>query len=130
MSGVWADSPPSTVFLVGKRPPLSTHPPFWQWLARLVYKRLHWCPDFGIEYQGVFTNEAEARHAASAPGMFYMELPLDAELPAEPCQFGVHDFPHSDASPFYRRRKAPYVAVPRTQMERLERSIQRAQSVR
>lgn len=117
MSGVWADSPPQTVFLVGRRPPLITFPLLYRWLARWLYKRMYWCPEWGVEYQGVFTNEAEARHAANAPGMFYMELPLDAELPATPCQFGTHDFPYSEASSFYRRRKMPYVAVHRNEVE-------------
>lgn len=117
MSGVWADTPPVSVWLVGKRPPLSQYALLYRWLARWLYQRMHWCPEFGIELQGVFTNEAEARHAASAPGMFYMELPLDAELPAQPCQFGTHDFPHSDASAFYRHRRMPFIAVPRNEVE-------------
>lgn len=118
---------PATVFLVAKRPPLSNQPRFYRWLARWLYCRMHWCPDFGIEYQGVFTSEAEARYAASAPGMFYMELPLDAELPAEPCQFGKHDFPHSESSAFYRNRKCRFIAIPTRYVDRLTEVIGRTE---
>jgi hypothetical protein len=49
--------------------------------------------------------------------MFYMELPLNASLPEGAVQFGKHDFPHSDVSPEYRKRKLPFVAVPRKDWE-------------
>lgn len=88
---------------------------------------MHWSPDWGIEYQGVYINEAEARHAASAPGMFYIQLPLDAELPIETCAYGTHDFPHSEASPFYRHRRMPFTAVLTNQLDRLQDSLSRAE---
>ena len=113
-----------SVFLVGKRPPLANYPMLWRVLARWVYNRLNWAPDFGIEYQGVFTNESAARHAASAPGMFYMELPLNAELPIETAQWGAHDFPHSEASGEYRNRHWPFIAVSRRDFEMLEAKIE------
>jgi hypothetical protein len=109
-----------SVYLVGKRPPLKNYPVLWRFLARFVYHRLNWCPDYGIEYQGVFTDEAEARHAASGPGMFYMELPLNAELPEETSQFGVHDFPLSEASSEYRNRRFSFVTIPRRDFELLD----------
>lgn len=114
---------PASVYLVARRPLLSEHPPLWRWLARFVYQQIGWCPDFGIEYQGVFKSEAEARYAASAPGFFYMELPLDASLPIGPCQYGVHDFPHSEASAEYRKRQLPFDAVPRKELKRLREKI-------
>lgn len=114
---------PKSVFLVARRPPLSEHPFIWRWLARFVYERIHWAPDYGIEYQGVYTDEAEARWAASGQGMFLIELPLNASLPTETCQYGVHDFPLSEASHNYRNRKFQYVAVPCDQLERLQEKI-------
>lgn len=111
--GVLDDMRVKSVFLVATRPPLGDHPPLWRWLARRVYERLHWCPDFGIEYQGVFTDEAEARYEASRAGGFYMELPLNGALPDTACQFGKHDFPLSEASAEYRNRKPAFVAVSR-----------------
>lgn len=111
------DIKPLSVFLVARRPPLSDYPFVWRWLARLVYERIQWCPDHGIEYQGVYTDEAEARHAASGPGMFVMEMPLNASLPLETCQYGVHDFPFSEASPMYRNRKFAFVAVPTKELD-------------
>lgn len=103
---------PTSVFLVGKRPPLDNYPMLWRWLARLVYHQINWAPDYGIEYQGVFETEAAARHAASAPGTFYIELPLNCELPTETSSYGSHDFPHSSASCEYRNRRFSFVAVP------------------
>jgi hypothetical protein len=113
-----------SVYLVAKRPPLSNYPILWRFLARFVYQRLNWCPDYGIEYQGVFTDEAEARHAASGPGLFYIELPLNAELPQETAQFGKHDFPLSEASSEYRNRRWSFVTVPRRDFELLEQKIE------
>jgi len=115
----------TSVYLVGKRPPLSSHPVIWRVLARWIYRRLHWCPDYGIEYQGIYTDEAEAGYAASAPGMFYMELPLNAELPDQTAQYGAHDFPLSEASAEYRNRKWPFVVVPREDFELLDQKIER-----
>ena len=120
--GKVADIP--SVFLVGKRPPLTGYPMLWRVLARWVYRRLNWAPDYGIEYQGVFTSEAAARHAASAPGMFYIELPLNSELPEETAQWGAHDFPLSDASSDYRHRRWPLIAVSRRDLEMLEAKIE------
>lgn len=114
---------PASVFLVARRPPLSNYPFVWRWLARFVYERIQWAPDYGIEYQGVYTDASEARHVASGPGMFVMEIPFNASLPLETCQFGSHDFPLSEASPQYRNRKFPFVAVPRSQIERLQEKI-------
>lgn len=112
-----------SVFLVAKRPPLTDHPLVWRWLARLVYKRINWAPDYGIEYQGVYEDEATARHAAAMPGGFYIELPLNAELPQETAQFGKHDFPLSDASAEYRNRKFPYITLTREQLEALDAKV-------
>lgn len=111
------DINPASVFLVARRPPLSVHPVVWRWLARFVYKRINWAPDYGIEYQGIYTDAAEARYAASELGGFVIELPLNASLPLETCQFGAHDFPLSEASSQYRNRRFPFVAVPRNELD-------------
>lgn len=111
------DIRPTSVFLVARRPPLSEHPFVWRWLARFVYKRIQWAPDFGIEYQGVYTDASEARHVASGPGMFVIEMPFNASLPFETCQYGTHDFPSSEASHQYRNRKFPFVAIPRNELD-------------
>lgn len=104
-----------SMYLVGKRPPLSEHPRLWRWLARFVYEQIGWAPDYGIEYIGIFDNESEARFAAGGPGLFYMELPLNASLPEGACQYGIHDFPHSEASHKYRKRQLPFIAVRRSE---------------
>lgn len=111
------DIAPDSVFLVARRPPLSEHPLFWRWLARLVYQRINWAPDYGIEYQGVYTDEAEARYAASEVGGFVIAMPLNACLPLQTCQYGTHDFPLSEASNEYRNRKFPFVAVLRRDLD-------------
>lgn len=111
------DIKPTSVFLVARRPPLSEQRFLYRWLARWVYERIQWAPDYGIEYQGVYTDESEARHVASGPGMFVIEMPLNASLPLETCQYGSHDFPMSEASSRYRNRKFPFVAVPRKELD-------------
>lgn len=111
------DIKPTSVFLVARRPPLSEQRFLYRWLARWVYERIQWAPDYGIEYQGVYTDESEARHVASGPGMFVIEMPLNASLPMETCQYGSHDFPMSEASSRYRNRKFPFIAVPRKELD-------------
>lgn len=114
----------SSVWLVARRPLLSEHPVFYRWLARWLYRRIHWTPDYGIEYQGVYIDEAEARWAASGAGMFVMEVPFNACLPEETCQFGKHDFPLSEASPMYRNRSLSFVAIPRERLAQLEDKVE------
>lgn len=105
-----------SVFIVGRRPPLSDFPRIWQWLGMLVYKRLLWT---GIDYGGVFHTEAEARYAASEYGGFYMEAPWSSCLPPVTCQYGNHDFPLSENSIEYRRRVFPFIAVHRNTLAKL-----------
>lgn len=123
------DRIPTSVFLVAKRPPLDRYPRIWRWLARLVYNQINWCPDYGIEYQGIYEDEAAARYAASMPGGFYIELPFNAELPQETAQFGKHDFPLSEASNGYRRRRFPFSFVPTVELERLSQSVHRTDTL-
>lgn len=120
------DSPlhAQSVWLAAKRPSINHLPYLWRWLARLVYHRFQWCPDYGIEYLGVFTDEAEARYHASTAGGFVMELPLNAVLLDGPVQFGSHDFPLSEFSAEYRNRQFPFVAVPRGQLAMLSRRVE------
>lgn len=70
-----------------------------------------------FEDRGVFVDEADARWAANCKGGNYKSVPLGAVLPEETCSFGIHDFPQSEASTFYRHRRMPYVAVPRNEVE-------------
>jgi hypothetical protein len=59
-----------------------------------------------IDYISVYSEESEARWAASAPGRSYWPVSLGADLPDEPCYFGgPGDFPLSEASPMYRRHR-------------------------
>lgn len=120
---------PLSVFLVAKRPPLANYPWVWRALARFIYRQINWCPDYGIEYEGVYDTEAAARYAASAPGKFYMELPLNVEMPEQTAQFGAHDFPLSEASAEYRNRKFPMVAVPRSALAKLDEQLARTELI-
>lgn len=76
-----------------------------------------------LEYLGIFDTAEGARMAAMVPGGSYHELPLNRALPEETCQFGVHDFPLSSASPDYRNQKPPFLAVAREDWEHLEQKI-------
>lgn len=104
------------VYLVVQRRPLSEKALLWQLLARLVYWAIGWSSDYGVEYQGVYTDEAEARRAASPDGWSYTQIPLNGSLPDQTSQYGVHDFPASEASHEYRNRKLGFTAVPTWQL--------------
>lgn len=114
------------VYLVVRREPLSAKPIVWQWLARLVYFAIGWASDYSVEYQGVFTDEAEARHLAAQDGWSYTKVPLNGCLPSETCQYGTHDFPLSEASAEYRNRRLSFVAVHR---ERLDEKVEHLKSL-
>lgn len=110
---------PKSVYLVAKRPPLDNHPFIWRWLMRRVCERLEWAPEYGIDYGGVYLDAAEARHAAGEYGGFVMELPWRSLLPPMTVQYGLHDFPLSEASHEYRNRRRSYVAVSRETIEQI-----------
>jgi hypothetical protein len=119
------ESSEMNVYLVVKRKPLSQVPWLYRLLARWVYFRIGWASDYSVEYQGVYTEESEARWAASGEGMSYTEIPWNASLPEDTCQCGTHDFPWSEASAEYRNRKLPFVSVPRYEVERLQQTLAR-----
>jgi hypothetical protein len=118
------DVAPQKLFLVVRRKPLSEVPTLYRWLARWVYFRIGWASDYSVEYQGVYTDEAEAYHAARGNGCSYSPVPLNASLPLETCQYGTHDTPLSEASADYRKRSLPFMAVPRKEIESL-RTLER-----
>jgi hypothetical protein len=78
-----------------------------------------------IEYRGAFDNEPEARWAASCKGGAYRPIPFNAALPEETVQYIAGDVPTSESSPWYRRGvMLPFVAIERSQFERLEAKTQ------
>lgn len=100
-----------------------------KWLLRKIYQWYGWAAVdkqgksyCKIEFVGIYDNVTEARWAAMVPGGSYRELPLNASLPEETCQFKIHDFPHSSASQEYRNRKLAFTAVPVSELERLHQS--------
>lgn len=103
------------------------HVPRWvKWLLRLVYFHYGWAATghdgksyTKLEWIGIYDNATSARWAAMVPGGSYRELPLNASLPEETCQFGVYDHPLSDASPDYRNRQMPWVVVTRDDLDAL-----------
>lgn len=101
--------------------------PRWiKWLLRAIYYRYGWAATghdgksyTKLEFLGIYDNATAARWAAMVPGGSYRELPLNASLPEETCQFGIYDHPLSDASPDYRNRQMPWVAVAREDLDAL-----------
>jgi len=100
-----------------------------KWLLKWVYFRYGWAAVdkdgksyCKLEFIGIYDNATEARWAAMIPGGSYRELPLNASLPEETCQFKIHDFPHSSASQQYRERKLSFMAVPVGELERLQQA--------
>lgn len=77
-----------------------------------------------IEYRGVIDSEPEARYAASCKGGEYKPIPFNAALPEETVTYKAGDVPESEASRWYRRGVLlPFVAFPRSDVERLEQKI-------
>lgn len=102
-----------------------------KWLLRRIYHRYGWAATdhngksyCKLEFVGIFDNASTARWAAMMPGGSYRELPLNASLPEETCQFGVYDHPLSEASPEYRHRQMPFVAVSRADLDALGMKIE------
>lgn len=122
-----------TAYVVIKQKPLKDDPlvPKWvKWLLRWVYFRYAWAATghdgtsyTKLEFYGIYDSAPAARYAAMVAGGSYRELPLNCSLPEESCQFGNYDHPMSDASPDYRHRKMPFVAIPRVEMELLEQKV-------
>lgn len=122
-----------TAYVVFQQKPLKDDPlvPRWvKWFLRWVYFRYGWATVdrngksyCKIEFVGVYDSAPAARYAAMVPGGSYRELPLNCSLPEDTCQFGTYDFPLSEASPEYRRRQLPFVAIPRIDIERLEAKV-------
>ena len=122
-----------TAWVVVQQKSLDDDPlvPRWiKYFLRWVYQRYGWAAvDHDgksyckLEFIGIFDSAPAARYAAMMRGGSYRELPLNCSLPEETCQFGVHDFPLSSASPEYRKRALPFVAMQRTDIERLEQKV-------
>lgn len=128
------------LWLVVQRKPLEEVEPIWllRWLLRRYFKwrgfacRSHCNCEGGcyasIEYQGIFTSEADARWAANQPGGKYQSLPVNCLLPPETVSYGKMDVPMSEASAGYRRGiQMPYAPIPRKYLKRLHRSLIRTQ---
>lgn len=120
------------VTLVVKRRPIDDLPWWVQYLLRWVYTRYGFaCSDSenagsysSIEYQGVYADPAAAWFAAQGKGYSLTELPLNALLPDETCQFKRHDFPHTATRKIYQTRKLSTIAIPREQIERLDAKLE------
>lgn len=107
-----------SVFVVVKRKPLSEVPRLYRWLARWVYFRIGWASDYCTELVGAYTKKADAYWAANGPGLAMMEVPLNASLPDETCQFRCHEFPAAEAETRtkYQHRTLDLVAIPRAHL--------------
>jgi hypothetical protein len=123
-----------TAYVVVQQKPLDQDPlvPRWvKWFLRWVYFRYNWAATghdgksyTKLDFVGIFDSAAAARWAAMVPGGSYKELPLNTSLPEESCQFGNYDHPMSEASPEYRNREMPFVAVARADLDALGLKIE------
>lgn len=119
-----------SMYLVVQRRPIQALPALIRWIMRAVYFYCEWAASgkgeqgyFSIEYQGIYTSKEEAYHAARADGYSVTELPLNATLPKETCQFRCHDFPTSEASRAYRFRQMEIVAMPSAVFNALDKKV-------
>lgn len=118
-----------TAYVVIQQKPLDEDrnvPYFIKWLLRRIYFWYGWAATghdgksyTKLDFIGIYDNATAARWAAMVPGGSYRELPLNASLPEESCQFGVYDHPLSTESPEYRHRQMPFVAVKREDLDAL-----------
>lgn len=98
-----------SAFFVGGRPVIGG----WRlWVARRVY---FWLGVSDVEGKSICTDKKLAAKMASVPGGFFMELPVNASLPEEPCQYGLHSFPSAEPND-YPHRLLRLVAVTRADM--------------
>lgn len=98
-------APAVVAYFVGKRRPLSDLPLEQQQKIREAWAETKWTPN-AYECLGIVTSEADARRAASKPGYFWIELPVDELLPEELGRRMKQDFPASEASDWYRELTA------------------------
>lgn len=124
------DVTPKDVWLMTNVQPISRLPKWAQWMVRFIYFRYGWAAMaqrdgmyYSVEYRGVTPDEAEARYLSSEVNASYTQVSWRSCLPMETCQYGTHDFPHSEVSAEYRSRALPFDTVPRTEMERLREKI-------
>jgi len=116
-------------YLATQQKPLDAHPTMpgvVKWFLRRVYDYYGFAATdhngrayCSVEHRGVFDHEGDARWAANCEGGAYKAIPYNEALPEETCQFGVHDFPQSEASPGYRKRRLQFVAIARTELEQI-----------
>jgi hypothetical protein len=121
------------LWLVTQRKPLeSVEPnPWLRWLLRRYFRwrgfaaRDHDGKSYAsIEYRGVFDDEGEARWAAKCDGGAVKPIPFNCALPEETVQYQSNDVPMSEAAAWYRRGvMLPFVAVPRSGIDRLREKI-------
>ena len=123
---------PPVLYLARQQKPLDDFPMprLFKWFLLWIYDRYGFagngceCGRYcSFEDRGVFISEADARWAANCKGGSYKPIPLNAALPEETCRFGIHDFPQSENSHAYRRRRLPYSAVPTSKVELLNSII-------
>jgi hypothetical protein len=109
-----------SAYYVGKRPCIDDLP-FWGRtfvllillpLQRFAYR--HWGHS-DVESQAIVTSRTRAEHMVRDRSWFIQELPVNACLPEETCQYGVHDFPKAKSG-MYRERHLPLVSVPREEI--------------
>lgn len=123
-----------TAYVVVQQKPLDQDllvPRWVKWLLRLIYFRYGWAATghdgksyTKLDFIGIYDDVVAARWAAMVPGGSYRELPLNASLPEESCQFGIYDHPLSEASPEYRNRHMPFVAIAREDLDALGLKIE------
>lgn len=121
-----------SIFLVVRRKPLSALKWYQRLLIRSAYFHTGWASDYSVEYQGVYTDKAEAETAANREGWSFTEIPLNASLPEETCAFRCHDFPASSARARkgYQKRKLGIVAMPLSNLAELQAGVAKLSEAR
>jgi hypothetical protein len=106
-------------YVVCKRRPLSELSPEKQQQIRQAYKDTDWSSDYSIEFVEICTDEVGAIEAASIPGGFIQQIPINAALPDVPIRYGRHTFPLSPAREMYEEQESEIMAVRRSDMEQI-----------
>lgn len=86
----------SVVYYVSKRDSITRLPPLRRLLIRFTYMRCLWASGYSVQSMGVFTDpdaaliEAKRRSEQGGDTWAVKALPVNACLPDEPCEFGIH----------------------------------------
>lgn len=113
-------------------------PQLLKWFLRWVYDHYGFAATAhdgkqycNVQEVGVFDDEQdadwEARHRPEWVTPSVKWIPYNYANPAETVKVGTYNYPRSEAAAWYRARRLPFTAVPTSEIEQLNASLNRSQ---